>query len=41
MLILYSIILGFMIIIIIWFLKLLYNIDYFYQLEKGCMISKS
>ena len=41
MLILYSIILGFMIIIIIWFLKLLYNIDYFYQLENGCMISKS
>lgn len=38
LLILYYLILLLMIIAVIWLLKILYNLDYFNQLENGCNI---
>jgi hypothetical protein len=39
LLILYLLILLSIFIGVIWLLKILYDIDYFYQLETGCMIA--
>jgi len=37
LLILYTTILFLILIVIIWLLQILYNVDYYYQLEYGCM----